>query len=118
MNAPERFILSDTRSLPDARQLSIRKVGVRGLRYPTAVRTATGDSQHTVAGFAMSVGLPHDVKGTHMSRFVDDLVRDIALRMRRDPRVGRFTVASENLESIHNHSAHAEIEGHGAARID
>ena len=51
-------------------------------------------------------------------KFVEDLVRDIALRMQRDPRVGRFTVASENFESIHNHSAYAQIEGFGAARCD
>ena len=49
-------------------------------------------------------------------KFVEDLVRDIALRLMRDPRIGRFTVASENFESIHNHSAYAEIEGTGAAQ--
>jgi len=48
-------------------------------------------------------------------KFVEDLVRDIALRLKRNPRIGRFTVASENFESIHNHSAYAEIEGVGAA---
>ena len=51
-------------------------------------------------------------------KFVEDLVRDIALRMKRDPRVGRFVVASENFESIHNHSAYAEVEGVGAALLD
>jgi GTP cyclohydrolase IB len=51
-------------------------------------------------------------------KFVEDLVRDIALRMKRDPRVGQFTVASENFESIHNHSAYAEVEGVGAALPD
>jgi GTP cyclohydrolase I len=49
-------------------------------------------------------------------KFVEDLVRDIALRLQRDPRVRRFRVRSENFESIHNHSAFAEITGHGAAR--
>ena len=49
-------------------------------------------------------------------KFVEDLVRDIALALGRDPRIGRFTVASENFESIHNHSAYAEIEGTGAGR--
>src|SRR5574340_441971 len=44
-------------------------------------------------------------------KFVEDLVRDIALRLKRDPRIGRFRVASENFESIHNHSAYAEIAG-------
>jgi GTP cyclohydrolase FolE2 len=48
-------------------------------------------------------------------KFVEDLVRDIALRLTHDPRVGRFSVASENFESIHNHSAYAEIRGVGAA---
>ena len=50
-------------------------------------------------------------------KFVEDLVRDIALRLQRDPRVGEFSVASENFESIHNHSAYAEIRGAGAALI-
>ena len=48
-------------------------------------------------------------------KFVEDLVRDIALRMQHDPRVARFVVISENFESIHNHSAYAEIEGFGSA---
>jgi GTP cyclohydrolase I len=270
LNAPERITLPDTQALPDWRRTPIQKVGVKGLRYPVALRTATGDVQHTVAEFAMSVGLAHDIKGTHMSRFVEileatrapldvrglhtlqaqmlehlgadtgrielsfpyfirksapvsgaeslldyqarltaetradgrtritlaltapvtslcpcskkisdygahnqrshititanivgelsleelaqvaeeeascevwgllkrpdekwvteraydnpkfveDLVRDIALRMKRDPRVGQFTVSSENFESIHNHSAYAEVEGVGAALLD
>jgi len=269
MNAPERHFLPDTQALPDLRRMPIQKVGVKGLRYPVALRTNDGDAQHTVAEFSMYVGLPHDVKGTHMSRFVEvlerrrapldlggfralhaemlerldaasghlemrfpyfirktapvsgveslldysaawiaetgedrrlrlvaelaapvtslcpcskrisdygahnqrshitiraamtdgevtleelariaedesscevygllkrpdekwvteraydnpkfveDLVRDIALRLHADPRIGRFTVASENFESIHNHSAFAEITGAGAAR--
>jgi GTP cyclohydrolase IB len=270
LNAPEKFLLPDTQSLPDLRQMPIQKVGVKGLKYPVALRTPDG-IQHTVAEFSMYVGLPHDVKGTHMSRFVEileqprapldlagfralframlgrldattghlemrftyfirktapvsgveslldysaawiadatvpgrtrlavelaapvtslcpcskkisdygahnqrshitisadvavgeialeelaraaedeascevygllkrpdekwvteraydnpkfveDLVRDIALRMKRDPRVGRFSVTSENFESIHNHSAFAEITGTGSALID
>ena len=51
-------------------------------------------------------------------KFVEDLVRDIALRLKRDPRIGRFWIASENFESIHNHSAYAEIAGVGAALRD
>jgi len=43
-------------------------------------------------------------------RFVEDLVREVALALRRDPRVGRFVVEAENFESIHNHSAIARIE--------
>ncbi len=42
-------------------------------------------------------------------KFVEDLVRDIALGLDRDPRILAFTVESENFESIHNHSAYALI---------
>ena len=43
-------------------------------------------------------------------KFVEDLVRDVALRLNADPRVGRYVVDVENFESIHNHSACARIE--------
>jgi GTP cyclohydrolase I len=43
-------------------------------------------------------------------KFVEDLVRDIALELKRDDRVAAFSVESENFESIHNHSAYALIE--------
>jgi GTP cyclohydrolase I len=43
-------------------------------------------------------------------KFVEDLVRDVALRLNADPRVGRYAVDVENFESIHNHSAYARIE--------
>jgi GTP cyclohydrolase I len=43
-------------------------------------------------------------------KFVEDLVRDVALRLEREPRIGRYAVDVENLESIHNHSAYARVE--------
>jgi GTP cyclohydrolase FolE2 len=43
-------------------------------------------------------------------KFVEDLVRDIAIDLKADERIGAFTVESENFESIHNHSAYALIE--------
>lgn len=43
-------------------------------------------------------------------RFVEDLVRGIAARLVGDPRYAGFSVAAENFESIHNHSAYAEID--------
>jgi GTP cyclohydrolase FolE2 len=42
-------------------------------------------------------------------KFVEDLVRDVALALDRDSRVGAYLVEAENLESIHNHSAFARI---------
>jgi GTP cyclohydrolase FolE2 len=46
-------------------------------------------------------------------KFAEDLVRDVALELARDPRVARYEVLAENLESIHNHSAFARLRGDG-----
>ncbi|MGH8227992.1 MAG: GTP cyclohydrolase FolE2 [Steroidobacteraceae bacterium] len=43
-------------------------------------------------------------------KFVEDIVRDVAGRLDRDPRVAAYVVEAENFESIHNHSAYARIE--------
>ena len=43
-------------------------------------------------------------------KFVEDLVRDVALRLNADARVGRYSVDVENFESIHAHSAFARID--------
>jgi GTP cyclohydrolase I len=43
-------------------------------------------------------------------KFVEDLVRDVALRLNADARVGRYRVEVENFESIHAHSAYASIQ--------
>lgn len=42
-------------------------------------------------------------------KFVEDLVRDVALALNKEPRVGVYAVEAENFESIHNHSAFARI---------
>jgi GTP cyclohydrolase I len=42
--------------------------------------------------------------------FVEDIVRDVAHRLRSDSRIDWFSVEAENFESIHNHNAYASIE--------
>lgn len=42
-------------------------------------------------------------------KFVEDIVRDIAIRLNEEERVTAYTIESENFESIHNHSAFARI---------
>jgi GTP cyclohydrolase IB len=42
-------------------------------------------------------------------KFVEDMVRDVALKLNADMRIGRYTVDVENFESIHAHSAVAQI---------
>lgn len=68
--------LPDVQGSPDKRHIAIDKVGVKGIRYPISLAcAATGGTQSTVANVNMYVGLPHDQKGTHMSRFLEVLNR-------------------------------------------
>jgi GTP cyclohydrolase I len=65
--------IADVQSSPDARKLAIDKVGIKAIRHPIQIMQRTGGVQHTVANFNMYVSLPHQFKGTHMSRFVEIL---------------------------------------------
>ena len=65
--------MRDVQNEPDFRNIPIHKVGIKNLRYPITVRDRRDGFQHTVATINMFVDLPHDYKGTHMSRFVEML---------------------------------------------
>ncbi len=65
--------IPDVQNTPDTRQLAIDKVGIKSIRHPVKVADKTGGVQHTIAMFNMYVYLPHNFKGTHMSRFVEIL---------------------------------------------
>ena len=73
MNLPEHPPIADVQNTPDTRRLAIDKVGIKSIRYPVKVADKTGGVQHTIALFNMYVHLPHNFKGTHMSRFVEIL---------------------------------------------
>ena len=63
-------VLQDTQNKVDVRNIPITRVGIKDIKYPFKISDKTGKIQSTIGTFTMSVGLPHDVKGTHMSRFV------------------------------------------------
>lgn len=65
--------IADVQGSPDSRRISIDKVGIKDIRHPVRVRDRSEGEQHTVATFNMYVELPHNFKGTHMSRFVEIL---------------------------------------------
>jgi GTP cyclohydrolase IB len=66
-------MLEDVQARPDDRQLPIGEVGISGIRYPVTVWDRQQGRQETVAEVSMSVGLSPDVKGAHLSRFVEIL---------------------------------------------
>jgi GTP cyclohydrolase I len=65
--------LRDIQAEPDSRKIPIDKVGVKDVRYPIVVLDKKNKTQHTIANINLYVDLPHQFKGTHMSRFVEIL---------------------------------------------
>ena len=70
MKAINKNSLPDTQGLKDTRNLPINKVGIKDILHPMIIKQRSGENQTTVASFNMYVNLPHNLKGTHMSRFV------------------------------------------------
>jgi GTP cyclohydrolase IB len=73
MNTLKDKTIADVQSSADTRQLAINRVGIKGIRHPVKVKDKSVGVQHTIATFNMYVHLPHNFKGTHMSRFVEIL---------------------------------------------
>ena len=65
--------MNDVQSYPDYRGISLDQVGVKGLRYRIRVAAKNGQTHEATAMVSMSVNLPHQKKGTHMSRFAESL---------------------------------------------
>ena len=65
--------LRDVQSERDKRNVTIDKVGISGLSWPIQVLDRSSGTQETVANVSLSVLLPRDYRGTHMSRFIEVL---------------------------------------------
>ena len=65
--------VEDVQARADTRHLPINRVGIKDISHPVRVKDRSAGEQHTIATFNMYVSLPHNFKGTHMSRFVEIL---------------------------------------------
>ncbi len=65
--------VEDVQAGADTRRLPINRVGIKDISHPVRVKDRAAGEQHTIASFNMYVSLPHNFKGTHMSRFVEIL---------------------------------------------
>lgn len=98
--------MEDVQGRPDDRNLPIQRVGITNLRYPIVVLDRARSRQETVASFTLSVNLPHQFKGTHMSRFIEVL----------DEHRGEVTmttvpvILSDLRDRLHAESARIEVE--------
>ncbi|MFW5969559.1 MAG: GTP cyclohydrolase, FolE2/MptA family, partial [Halofilum sp. (in: g-proteobacteria)] len=65
--------IPDIQGTADTRRIAIDQVGIKDIRYPITVRDRAGEALPTVAHATMTVQLPEQYKGTHMSRFIEIL---------------------------------------------
>ncbi len=94
--------IDDVQSRVDTRRIAIDKVGIKDIRHPVRVKDRSEGEQHTIATFNMYVYLPHNFKGTHMSRFVEILnnhEREITVESFKD----MLTEMAERLEAETGH---------------
>lgn len=87
--------VADIQNTPDKRNLPVNRVGIKRLRHPL-----TFDGQATIGTWDMTVNLPKEVKGTHMSRFIEILnAAPIALTLDSLPQLVKTMVQKLNAES-------------------
>jgi GTP cyclohydrolase I len=105
INEVGKCILPDTQNQNDKREIPIDKVGIKNLKYPIAVKDKDNGIQHTIATIAMTVDLPKEFKGTHMSRFVEVLMN------KREIHIDSiYEILIEMQNKLHSQSAHIELE--------
>ena len=98
--------MPDMQKRPDSRRIPIAKVGVKDITYPIVVMDKNRTLQHTVAKINMYVDLPHQFKGTHMSRFVE-----ILNKYREQIALDKLETILEEMKSkLGSESAHLEIQ--------
>ncbi|MDP6164000.1 MAG: GTP cyclohydrolase FolE2 [Candidatus Thioglobus sp.] len=66
-------LLPDTQNTKDIRNIVINQVGIKDILHPINFVNRDNESHPSVANFTMTVRLPENVKGTHMSRFIEIL---------------------------------------------
>ena len=97
-------LVEDVQNRADTRQIPINRVGIKDIVHPVKVRDRSSGEQHTVATLNMYVNLPHNFKGTHMSRFVE------LLHQEREISVEGFRkILEEMTEKLEAEAGHIEM---------
>jgi GTP cyclohydrolase I len=98
---PKLTEMEDVQGRADTRRIPINRVGIKDIKHPVRVKDRSAGEQHTIATFNMYVNLPHNFKGTHMSRFVEVLhgEREISVESFR----GMLEKMTEQLEADAGH---------------
>jgi len=97
--------IEDVQSSADRRRIAINKVGIKDIRHPIRVKDRSDGEQHSIATFNMYVNLPHNFKGTHMSRFVE-----ILSEYEKEISVESFKhILCEMIERLEAEAGHLEV---------
>lgn len=67
--------MKDVQSAFDPRGIAIQKVGVKDVHVPLLIQQRDGGTQQVLGCVRLAVDLPQHYKGTHMSRFLEVLMR-------------------------------------------
>lgn len=73
MNALTLDALPDVHAAGDTRGIALDEVGVSGITLPASALGPDAEEQATVVEAELTVALPAQERGTHMSRFVEEL---------------------------------------------
>jgi GTP cyclohydrolase I len=106
VQSPPPTSIEDVQARADSRRIPINKVGIKDVYHPVRVKDRSSGEQHTIANFNMYVALPHNFKGTHMSRFVELLhgnEREISVESFRD-------ILAQMTEKLNAQTGHIEME--------
>ncbi len=98
--------LRDTQNEPDHRQIVIDRVGVKNLRFPIRIAVGPEDTQSTIATVQLTAELPHEFKGTHMSRFLE-VIQAHGPILRTE---GIEHLLRSLIRRLHSQRAHLEFE--------
>jgi len=99
--------MPDMQQSADTRKIAIDKVGIKDISCPIIIQDKNNIIQNTIASINMYVELPHQFKGTHMSRFLEILKDFRSEDFTRDEMVGILTEMKRRLESD---CAHIELQ--------
>ena len=91
-------LLPDTQNIKDIRNIVIKQVGIKDILHPISFINRDNESHPTVANFTMTVRLPENVKGTHMSRFIE-ILNDNECSFGIDSFMGLVQTVADKLDS-------------------
>lgn len=98
--------MRDVQNAVDERGIAIQKVGVSDVHLPFLIKTKEGSFQTVLAKIKLTVELPKEYKGTHMSRFIE-IMSEWSQKPIAEPEME--AILHDTVERLQATRAHLEI---------